>query len=128
MSHDVTSLGRIDEGETCQIGGNADAILTDETGTPIPAASLTAFTVTVYDVATGTVLVAPRNVLNAGGGTVGTDGRWTIRLDAADNALLNQARRTETHRVYLEWTWSGGARKGRQEFDLTIDNLQKVSP
>jgi hypothetical protein len=127
MSHDVTSLGRIDEGETCQIGGNADAILTDETGTAVPAASLTAFTVTVYDVATGTVIVNARNVLNANGGTVTSGGLWSIRLEAADNALLNQARATEVHRVYLEWTWSGGTRKGRQEYDLTVDNLTKVT-
>lgn len=127
MSHAVTSLGSIDEGETCQIGGNATAILKDEAGVAVPAASLTTFTMTIYHPPSGTVIVSARNVLNVGGGTVDAAGLWKIRLDSADNVLLDQTRTTETHRIYLEWTWQSGARRGREEFDLVINNLTKAT-
>lgn len=100
----------VNEGNVAVIGGT----LLDEAGDAIAAASLSAFTLTLYDRATDTIINSrnAQSVLNTNGGTLhATSGAFTLTLSSDDNPILSTslaAGRTETHIALLEATWSGG--------------------
>ena len=101
----------------------------DHTGTAIPAASLTALTLTLYHKRTGTILNSRNgtSVLNANGGTVTSGGVFTMILDPADNVLESQSPSSETHEALFTWTYNSGAAIGRQLVQFVVRNLTKVT-
>jgi hypothetical protein len=105
-------------------------IMKDETGAVIPAAALSALTLTIYcDNAAQTVILAPTNILNADRGTLDGSGNLAITLredPSPDNALVDSALDAERHVLFIEWTKTNG-RKGGHEVVYTVRNMAKVS-
>lgn len=108
--------------------------LLDETGAPIPSASLVSLTLTLYapEVATQPIIngVSGTNVLNDGvrGVVHVTNGTLTLTLLPADGAIQDTTREMELHRALLLWTYgASGAKAGSHEIDWLVRNLNKVS-
>jgi hypothetical protein len=103
--------------------------LQDETGAGVPAASLTSFTLTLYDLNTGQILNSrnAQNVLNANGVTVDSNGNVVWTLSPADNAIVTDALGVETHIALFQWTWAGGLKGANVEVAIPVRNLAKVS-
>lgn len=115
------------EGTTCLITGS----LVDEAGSPLGAAQLQAFTMTLYAVISGLPIINSRNatnILNTGPGTIDAGGLWTLTLAPADNDIVSPSAPTdETHRLLLEWTYGAGQKAGKHEIELRVRNLDKVA-
>lgn len=104
------------------------ATIKDEAGTAIPGSALTALTLTLYSVHSGTIVNSrnDQNVLNANGVTVDEAGLLTWIMDPLDNQVLDTAFAYERHRALFEWTWSGGTKAGKHEVDFLVQNLGQV--
>lgn len=109
--------------------GQMTGTLTDETGAVVPAASLTTLTLTLFDLASGTILNSrdAQNVLNTNNVTVSALGVLVWTIQPADNAIVNDNLARETHRALFQWTWSAGAKSGKGYQDLVVENLAKVT-
>lgn len=123
MATAPTALGPINEHSSARV----QFTVKDQAAVAIPAADLNAFTLTLYDVATGEILNGRdnQNVLNANGVTVDAAGLVTWLMQPADNAVLNQERTTvETHIALFTFTWD----EGHHHYDLpiTVRNLARV--
>lgn len=123
----VTLEEEVAEQTVCRFTG----VLVDETGEPVPAADLTAMTLTLYNddrvkqVING---MLNSNILNdAYRGTVDANGNFTLTLYDADNSILNSERVRETHVALVRFTYSSGTKTGRQEIAFQVVNLDKVS-
>lgn len=86
------------------------AVLLDETGTPVPASSLSALKLTLKDQATGAIINSrnAQSVLNANNVTVDASGNLVWSLQPLDNPILNPELNTETHLATFVATWSTG--------------------
>ena len=85
-------------------------VLKDADGVVIPAASISAITLTLKDVATATVVNSRTNqtVLNANGGTLeALTGVFTMVFSALDNVILGTSA-YETRRATFKVTYVGG--------------------
>lgn len=104
----------------------------NETGAAIPAAQLATLVLTLYAVGSATLAIVNGvdrvNVLNTGRGTVDSSGNWTMTLTPADNdVVLTPEPLEETHRMLLEWTYSGGTKAGKAEIDFRVRSIGKVT-
>lgn len=105
----MTDLGIVRE----RSSGRVTAVLQDETGAVIPSSSLSTLTLTLYDVATNTILNSrdAQNVLNANNVTVDGSGNLTWTVQPADHAVVStKPRARERHRGVFDFTWTGGKR------------------
>jgi hypothetical protein len=107
------------------------AVIQDDEGQPLPAASLTSLTLTLYVIRTdGTIGIInsrnAQNVLNASNVTVSAAGLLVWSIQTADTAL-QETLAFERHIALWTWTWLAGAKTGRHELVLTVKNLQQVS-
>lgn len=105
------------------------AVIVDDAEVAIPAASLNTLTLTLYVLdADKTIInsVTAVNILNTGRGAVDSNGNLTITLTAADNQIVTATRNTETHVALIEWTYDGGTKYGRHEFEFRVQNMSKV--
>ena len=86
--------------------------LLDETGAVVPAASLTTFTLTLYDRATNAIINSrsAQNILNANGVTVDSSGNMVWTGTPSDAPILNSTRTSEQHVALFHYTWSSGAK------------------
>jgi hypothetical protein len=101
--------------------------LKDHAGQPVTLASLTALTLTLYDVVTGGVINSRenQNIKNANGGTFGAgDGLLTMDFVAADTPIVNPALLFERHRARFDAVWNGG--EAHWEEDIVVHNLGKL--
>jgi hypothetical protein len=114
------------EGTTPTLG----VTLQDLAGNGIPAASLSALWLTLFNDRTGAIVNGRShiNVLNTGIGTVDAQGAVRIALTAFDTPLLDSARSTEVRVALLEWEWteSGVPKAGKVELAFVVRNLAKV--
>jgi len=106
------------------------AILTDDTGAPIPAASLVTLTLFLYVIkADGTTSYirgaagAPQNVLNANNVTVDTNGNLIWLIQVADTTLVETL---PFERHFALFTWTTATITGRHELHLIVKNLQEI--
>ena len=87
------------------------ATIQDEDAVALPAASIQAMLVTLYDVTTGTVINnrLRQSVLNANQVTVGTAGEFSWELRPADTQLIGTPAvgEVEEHIAHLEWAYLG---------------------
>ncbi len=101
--------------------------LTDASGTVVPSASLTALTLTLYDlntrsVASGYGIINNRNlqnVLNANNVTVNAQGVVTFSMVVADNPCIG-TQPQERHRMV--WRWSTSTEVGSATIDVDVIN------
>ena len=104
--------------------------LRDLDGAGIPASSLDALKLTLFNDRTGAIINARdhQNVLNTGIGTMSSAGVITLAFTAADTAVLDSTRSSEVRVALLEWDWtvSGAPKSGKCELVFVVRNLQKV--
>lgn len=118
------------------IAEEATAFLTtvarDTDGVGIPAASLDALTVTLYDEESGDIINTrdQQSILNEQGGTVDGVGNVSLRLDPADTPILDDTLTHEWHIALFEWNWQVGSPPvsyyGKAEVKHKVRNLEKV--
>ena len=110
------------------------ATLKDETGTVIPLSGVTTFTLTLYDLALGSIINTKdgTDILNANNGTIhATSGLFTWVAKPADNIIVGAGTdilvgKTEEHVALFEWTYNSGLDSGRQELHIYVEQLAKV--
>jgi hypothetical protein len=100
--------------------GRYRASLVDETGVPVPAASLSSLTLTLYDQRTDTIINSrdAQDVLNVNGVTVDANGLLTWTVLPADNPIVTRGTAEETHVALFEWTF--GSKRGSHEVHIVV--------
>lgn len=102
----------------------------DENGDPIPSASITTLTLTLYNRITLAIINArnAQNVLNLNGVSVhATNGIATWTMVPADNVIGDDTLAVEDHVALFEWTYAAGAKRGQHEALISIGNSTKVT-
>lgn len=113
-----------------QATGQYTATITGNDGvTPLPGATLTTLTLTLYVIkADGTDQIVNtrdrQNVLNQHNVAVNANGLVTWSVQVADTTLV-EALPYERHFALFEWTWPGGA--GKHDVILNVRHLHRVS-
>lgn len=104
-------------------------VLQDETGAVVVAAQLSALTLTLFDVASGTKINSWDNqdALNTNGVTVDSSGNLVWTMVPNDNALVDSTKQVELHRALFKWTWASGVKTGRHYIDIVVENLDTVT-
>ena len=97
------------------------ATFTDEGGNTITV--LNSVTLTLYDEATETIINSWLDSDVSGSVTAGV---LSLRLGAADTAILNADRARERHIALFEFTWGVGL-VGKHEVAFAVVNLDKVA-
>lgn len=103
------------------------AVITDDQGLPIPAASLTELLLTLTVIrsnGTITFLRADQPAINANNVTVDANGVLVWSIQVADTTLVEDLP-AERHIALFEWGWGTG-RKGKHELVLVVKNLTAV--
>ena len=108
--------------------GRYTALIVDNDGvTPVPAANLLTFVLTVYVIKTDNtdgILRGPQqNVLNANNVTIDSGGNLVWTAQPADTTMVESVP-FEDHICLFEWTWGTGT--GRHEVILRVRNLRRV--
>ena len=113
----------MDEGES----GVYTAALTDENGTAIAAANLSAFTLTLYEKSTETVINSrnAQNVLNTNNVTVDAAGVVTWTIQPGDTAIIRPDAHYEDHVGVFVATWAAGTKRKPHEVTIRVHNLAK---
>lgn len=101
------------------------ASLVDETGAVVPASSLSALTLLLYDKATGTVLNGRnnQNVLNTNGVTVDENGNLVWILSPPDNTIVTTTEPHEVHVAVFTGHWGAG-KEVTHDIAITVRNLR----
>jgi len=108
------------------------ATIKDESGNPVAASSLTTLTLTLYDLASGTMINSrsAQDVLNHNDVTINASGVLIWTMQPADNVIVSaslSAGAIERHVALFQWTWgTGGAKAGKYEVQIDVQNLAKV--
>lgn len=107
------------------------AVVLDDQGNPLPVASLTTLTLTLYVVnADGTTTIVngrnAQSVLNVNNVTVDSLGNviWTVQ--PADLTFVDPTLAFERHIALWQWTWSSGSKAGKHEVVLNVQNMTLV--
>lgn len=105
------------------------AQLIDETGTPVSGSVLFTFTLTLYDLQTGTIINGRnnQNVLNANGVTIDSNGNVAWSIAPADTIILSNELEIETHIALFQATWNAGAKRCNHEVAIPVQVLNLVS-
>jgi hypothetical protein len=103
-----------------------DATVEDDAGVAIPAASLSSVVLTLYDVATGTIinLRDGQDVLNANNVTISSSGALQWLMQPEDNIVVTSDSVVEHHKALFEFVASG--RESKHEVNIYVSNLAKV--
>jgi hypothetical protein len=101
------------------------AQLVDENGNPIGSTGIDTLTLSIVDTITGSVInnASQVNILNAGRGTIDSQGNLLITLEVGDTDLFNPDDDVEERSLIIDWTYNGGARAGRHQVDFQIQAL-----
>lgn len=121
-------------------GARTTGILTDSTGAVIPGTSVTACTLTLWDLESGdpSAFSPSEGILNSRQGfdvlgsaevTISDAGAFVWDVAPADNVIVNPRRQIERHRATLHFEWTGDTVDGQTnvELELEVENLRKVS-
>ena len=95
----------VQEGESLNVTGQ----LVDFAGVPIPKAGLSSFEVTLHDEATKAIINSIERQDRLA--QVASDGSFTLKFDADDNAVLDSALSLEKHVLAMYWSWHDGERE-----------------
>lgn len=101
--------------------------LTKDDGTVLGPTALDTLTLTLYDVATGTIInaVDHANIKNTGRGALDALGHLVVSLVSADNPIVGSGTK-EKHKALIIGTWNSGAGYTSQEVLFTVVNVNKV--
>jgi hypothetical protein len=122
----TTQLGRVRERST----GVYTAVLKDEAGVVIPAASLASLTLSLYDVASATILNErdDQDALNTNNVTVDGSGNLAWSVQPADHAVVStRANAIERHRAVFRYSWSGGAKQDWHAVEFLVEAEREVT-
>lgn len=122
----TTDLGRVRE----RSSGRYTTVLKDELGVVIPSGSFSTMTLTLYDVATNTILNSrtAQNVLNANDVTIDGSGNLVWAVQSADHAVVStRPRFIERHRAVFNYTWSSGTKRDWHAVEWAVEADPKVS-
>jgi len=111
----------------------------DDTGTAVDPATLTAVTITLYDLDTYVPGASPavgilnnRDAQNVNAtndvsfpANSPVDGQFVWAVQPADNVIVTERRQIERHRAELKFVWSGG--QFIYECEIEVVNLRAVS-
>ena len=114
----------IDEKET---GRYTATVVGSDGVTPLPGATLTTLTLTLYAIkqdGTDQVIRNHVNALNANNVTVDAAGLLVWLVQVTDTTMV-EAIPFERHIALFEWTWPTGA--GKHEVVLLVRNLRQVT-
>lgn len=108
-----------------------DLTFTDQNGTQIPKASISALTLTLFLKDSSPLsYINSRNALNAldaNGVTIDTAGKITYAVQVADLAIANTGAEVEVHVAVFHLTTTGGTPiQVRKEIYFYIDNLEHI--
>jgi len=126
MGHKTVSKTHVAEGSSARV----TAVIKDETGAVIAGSALTTLTLTLYDYVVPATIINSRNaqnVLNANGVTVDASGNLTYLMDPADNPINDTTLSKENHVALFQWTWAAGAKAGKHEVIITVENFANVT-
>jgi hypothetical protein len=103
--------------------------LTDENGDVVAGSTLSAATLTFYDLKTGTIINSrnAQNVNQANGVTIADTGVVTWLMPPADNPIINDKATQETHVAVFDFRWDAGASRAVHEFRVLVNNIGKLS-
>lgn len=103
--------------------------LTDENDDPLVDADtiLEALTLTIYDKASGTIILAETSILNTGRGTVDAVGLVTLRLRPTDTPIIDATKAKEQHAAFVRYVWSGGTKSGGHVVLHTVYNFLMIT-
>lgn len=109
-------------------GRFTSTIVSDDGVTPLPAATLTSITLTLYVIKTdGSIAYVngrnAQNILNLNNVTISVVGLLTWAIQALDTTLVENLP-FERHVALIEWAWPNGV--GKYEFVLVVENLAEV--
>lgn len=120
---------------TEQSTGIIEGDIVDQDGEAVPAASLTAATLTLYDYDTGAGGGSPapgiindrdaQDILNANDVTIDSDGHFIWSVQPDDNVIVTLRRQVERHRAMFLFTWATG--EFRYECEINVINLRLAS-
>ena len=112
---------------TERTSGRYTCQLVDETGAGISFVSLITLLLTLYDLATGTMINGrtAQNVLNDNNVTVDASGNLVWSIQPADNIIVTDALSLETHIALFQATWATGACD--HEVSLPVRNVTRVT-
>ncbi|MGH7391435.1 MAG: hypothetical protein ACREM3_18540 [Candidatus Rokuibacteriota bacterium] len=104
--------------------------LLDAASLPVPGTSLQSILLTLYDVASGSIINS-RNLQSVLGGDVTVDalGLLIWVLKELDTVIVNDALAEEEHIALFEIRWlvAGSPRVMREDVSITVRNLARVS-
>lgn len=105
------------------------ATLRDDAGAVVPGSSLTTATLTLYDLATDTIINSrnAQDIRNANNVTIDESGNLSWVMGAADNPIVNSALNLETHIALFQFTWGTPTKALNTEVQLQVRNLARVS-
>ena len=112
---------------------NFEATFTDLASTPAALTSSDILTLTLTLFAATTIINSrdAQSIKNANGGTLTAAGALTLKLDPADQTIVDGALAaggTEQHVARIDWTWNDGAsRTGRAEYLFEVEKLASPS-
>jgi len=104
------------------------ALVKDENDAVIALSRIDSIVLTLYNVHTNAIINNrdSQNVLNANNVTVhATSGLLTWDMQPADNVIIIDALKFETHRALFEWTYDTN-KTGKHEVELIVRNLSMV--
>ncbi|MFA5715792.1 MAG: hypothetical protein WC998_08625 [Candidatus Paceibacterota bacterium] len=108
------------------------ATVQDEHANALEPADLTTLTLTLYDKTTGTIINSRdgQSILNTNNVTIASGGLLTWTMQPADNAIVTTASfasgQYEKHIALFEWTWNSGAKAGKYEVQIDVEQMTKV--
>jgi hypothetical protein len=102
--------------------------LVDELGAVVPVANLTSLKLTLYDVATDTIINdrEDQDVLNTNDVTFDSSGHGMWSIQPADNAIQTDTVDVEKHVALFVATWAVGTKSKPHEVVLNVRNLRQV--
>ena len=103
--------------------------LQDKQGNVLAGSAITSLTLTLYALASGTILNGRdgQNVLNQNNVTIDENGLLVFSLQSDDGAIMNGSCEYETHRAEFDCVFNGGADRSPWDVDFFYRNLTKLS-
>ena len=106
------------------------ATLKDKSGAVIPAADITALTLTLYLQSNSATLINSRdaqNVLNTNNVTVSSSGVLVWSMQKADNEVVDQDLDKELHIGLFQYSWNSGAENDHHTVRIMVERTVNVA-